>query len=43
MNSTDLLALVRTQDGGVIARPDHWALFFRDLLFFSRLFIDLYV
>jgi len=27
MNSTDLLALVRTQDGGVIARPDHWTLF----------------
>lgn len=40
MNSTDLPALVRTQDGGVIARPDHWTFFFGDLRFpLPRMFI----
>lgn len=40
MNSTDLPALVRTQDGGVIARPDHWTFFFGDLRFpLPRVFI----
>lgn len=44
MNSTDLPALVRTQDGGVIARPNHWTFFFGDLRFpLPRVFIEVSV